>query len=396
MTARDRVLVVRLDSDGDVLLAGPAVRALAAADDVAQVDLLVSPAGRAAADLLPDVGEVLVFDAPWSGYRPPPLDVPAVRALVAELEERRYDRCLVLTSFHQSPLPMALLARLAGVPFVAGTSEDYPGSLLDVRHRRPDGLHEVEAALDLVRATGVAVGPGPHPLAIRRPLPDVADLVGDRLGTDLVEDRLAADRVGDATEALVVVLHPGASVPARGLTPEHAAATARGLAHAGHRVLVTGGPAERDLTAAVVATAGHERVTDLGGRTTLAQLAAVLAGAACVVVGNTGPAHLAAAVGTPVVSLFSPVVPAERWAPWGVPAVVLGDQGAPCRGTRARECPVPGHPCLTSVAPSEVVDAVARLGRPSGRTERRSAGASTGAAGGAAVLRAGSAVEVAR
>lgn len=352
MTAGDRVLVVRLDSDGDVLLAGPAVRALAADDGVAQVDVLVSPAGRAAADLLPDVGEVLVFDAPWSGYRPPPLDVPAVRALLAGLEARRYDRCLVLTSFHQSPLPMALLARLAGVPFLAGTSEDYPGSLLDVRHRRPDGLHEVEAALDLVRATGVAVGDGPHPLAVRRPLPDVAELVGNPP---------AADLAGDATRRGYVVLHPGASVPARGLAPEHAAAIARDLAGAGHRVLVTGGPGERDLTAAVVATAGHEHVTDLGGRTTLAQLAAVLADAACVVVGNTGPAHLAAAVGTPVVSLFSPVVPAERWAPWGVATVVLGDQGAPCRGTRARECPVPGHPCLTSVAPSEVLDAVARL-----------------------------------
>ena len=66
-------------------------------------------------------------------------------------------------------------------------------------------------------------------------------------------------------------------------------------------------------------------------------------------VGNTGPAHLAAAVGTPVVSLFAPVVPAARWAPYGVPSVLLGDQDAPCRGTRATDCPVPGHPCLASV-----------------------------------------------
>jgi heptosyltransferase III len=178
-----------------------------------------------------------------------------------------------------------------------------------------------------------------------------------------------------------VVLHPGASVPSRGLTAEHAAAVARALVAAGHRVLVTGGPAETTLTAAVVAaargvgaagvaTGGQDvgardaAVVDLGGRTTFAELASVLAGAACVVVGNTGPAHLAAAVRTPVVSLFSPVVPVERWAPWGVPTVVLGDQTALCRGSRARECPVPGHPCLTSVAPSEVVDAVGRLTAP--------------------------------
>jgi ADP-heptose:LPS heptosyltransferase len=122
-------------------------------------------------------------------------------------------------------------------------------------------------------------------------------------------------------------------------------------------VLVTGGPGERALTAAVAGMRG----VDLGGRTPLRELAAVLDGAAAVVVGNTGPAHLAAAVGTPVVSLFSPVVPAQRWAPYGVPSVLLGDQTAPCRDTRARECPVPGHPCLTSVSPADVVAAVEKL-----------------------------------
>lgn len=87
----------------------------------------------------------------------------------------------------------------------------------------------------------------------------------------------------------------------------------------------------------------------------------MLAGAAAVVVANTGPAHLAAAVGTPVVSLFAPVVPAGRWAPYGVPVALLGDQQAPCRGSRARVCPVPGHPCLSSVPSTQVVEAVNRL-----------------------------------
>jgi ADP-heptose:LPS heptosyltransferase len=80
-----------------------------------------------------------------------------------------------------------------------------------------------------------------------------------------------------------------------------------------------------------------------------------------VVVGNTGPAHLAAAVGVPVVSLFSPVVPAVRWRPWGVPQVLLGDQGAACAGSRARVCPLPGHSCLDAVSVGEVLAAVERL-----------------------------------
>jgi ADP-heptose:LPS heptosyltransferase len=93
----------------------------------------------------------------------------------------------------------------------------------------------------------------------------------------------------------------------------------------------------------------------------LAGLARVLGRAEVVVVGNTGPAHLAAAVGTPVVSLFSPVVPAVRWRPWGVAHELLGDQRAACAGSRARVCPVAGHPCLDGVPVAEVVAAVERL-----------------------------------
>ncbi|HET6288841.1 MAG TPA: glycosyltransferase family 9 protein, partial [Amycolatopsis sp.] len=82
-------------------------------------------------------------------------------------------------------------------------------------------------------------------------------------------------------------------------------------------------------------------------------------------------AHLAAAVGTPVVSLFAPVVPSSRWAPYGVPSALLGDQHAACKDSRARVCPVPGHPCLDGIAPEAVVDAVARLSSGSSRRSPR-------------------------
>jgi ADP-heptose:LPS heptosyltransferase len=99
-------------------------------------------------------------------------------------------------------------------------------------------------------------------------------------------------------------------------------------------------------------------------RTTFAELASVLRLVDALVCGNTGPAHLAAAVGTPVVSLFAPVVSATAWRPWGVPCVVLGDQQARCAGSRARSCPVPGHPCLDGIAPQAVVAAVEQLSGP--------------------------------
>jgi ADP-heptose:LPS heptosyltransferase len=361
-----RILVVRTDSDGDVLLAGPAIRAVARH---AEVTLLVSPSGEQAARLLPGVAGVLVWPCPWSGFDPPAVDPAGTHALVTELATLEFDAAVILTSFHQSALPAALLLRLAGVPRIAAASEDYPGSLLDLRHRpAPGERHEVERSLDLVTAAGFPPAPDDVPvLAVRRPLP-------------------AADRFGLPAGPYVVV-HPGASVPARAPDPRHAARINAALAAAGHAVVVTGGPRDRELTARVTdltvravpapgtgATAvrpGPGAVHDLGGRTTLAQLAAVLEAASCVVVGNTGPAHLAAAVATPVVSLFAPVVPAVRWRPWGVPHVLLGDQSAGCRDSRARTCPTSGHPCLSSVSPDDVVSAVARLvATPTGRADR--------------------------
>lgn len=328
------VLAVRLDNDGDVLLAGPAIRALAAAHD--HVTLLCGPRGRQAAALLPGVDDVVTWRAPWIDPEPAPVDRGEVLFLVDDLAARRIDCAVIFGSFHQSPLPTALLLRMAGIPFVAATSVDFPGSLLDVRHTIDDDLHEVERSLDLVAALGHGLPAGDDgALRVRRsPGPRVVD------------------------EPYVVV-HPGASVPARAWVPEHCADLVEALAAAGRPPVVTGGPEETELTALVAGTAGM----DLGGRTDFAGLAEVLAGAEAVVVGNTGPAHLAAAVGTPVVSLFAPTVPPVRWRPWAVPHELLFVD-VPCAGCRARVCPVAGHPCLGGVSVARVIDAVDRLAAP--------------------------------
>ena len=325
-----RVLAVRLDNDGDVLLAGPAIRALAAGAE--RVTLLCGPRGRQAAALLPGVDEVLVWRAPWIDPEPLPVDRAAVEALVERVADERVDMAIVFGSFHQSPLPTALLLRLAGVPWIGATSVDYPGSLLDLRHRIDDDVHEVERSLDLVRAAGFPLADG-----------------------DAGELRVTAVADSDVADGAVIV-HPGASVPARAWAPERNAELVRALVAAERRVIVTGGPDERELTAFV---AGSDAL-DLGGETDFRGLAGVIAGAAAIVVGNTGPAHLAAAVGTPVVSLFAPTVPAVRWRPWLVRHELLYVD-VPCAGCRARACPVPGHPCLGGVEVADVVAAVDRL-----------------------------------
>jgi histidinol-phosphate phosphatase family protein len=323
------VLAVRADSAGDVLLTGPAIRALAAGAD--RLTLLCGPRGEAAAALLPGVDELVSWHTPWIDPEPKPVDPVKVSALVDRLAAAAVDEAVIFTSYHQSPLPIALLLRLAGVLRVSAISADYPGSLLDLRHRVGSGLPEPERGLSLAAAAGFG-------------LPEGDD---GRL-------RVRTAEFPPPTEPGYVVVHPGASVPARACPPERVRDLADALVATGHRVVVTGGTKERELTRYV---AGDGAV-DLGGRTDLGELAAVLAAASCLVCANTGPAHLAAAVGTAVVSLFAPTVPFGQWAPYRVPHVRLGDPLASCRDSRAATCPVPGHPCLSAVSGADVVRAV--------------------------------------
>lgn len=338
---RPHVLVARLDNDGDVLLSGPAVRAVAAG--ARRVSLLCSPRASAAAELLPGVDDIITFEAPWIAADPPALDPPEVLGLVGRLSSLDLDQAVVLTSFHQSPLPLALLLRMARVPQVAGISVDFPGSLLDVRHLVADDLHEVQRNLSLVATLGHFLPAGDDGRLLVRRQPDRAPA------------GLPAGRY--------VVVHPGASVPARAWAPEANAALVARLVDAGQEVVVTGAPSERELCARVAGAAPG--AVDLSGATDLAGLAEVLAGAGAVVVGNTGPAHLAAAVGTPVVSIYAPTVPAVRWHPWRVPHVILGVQDIGCAGCRSRTCPIPGQPCIGSIEVDDVVAAVVSLTRAS-------------------------------
>ena len=333
------VLVARLDSLGDVLLAGPSVRAVRSTAE--RVTFLAGPAGAAAARLLPGVDEVVVWSSPWTLADPPPVDAADIDDCVRRLAALELDEAVVLTSFHQSALPTALLLRLAGVPRITAVSDDYPGSLLDVRVPSPPDAPESERMLAVCRAAGFELEPPDDGRLAVRPSPPLPTTAPGRR---------------------YVVVHPGTSAPARSYPADRWPAVVDALVEHGWDVVLTGSGSERQLTASITsAAADRDRVHDQGGRHDLADLGSVLGRADAVVVANTGPAHLAAAVGTPVVSLFAPVVPVVRWAPYGVPVVLLGDQSAACRGSRARTCPVPGHPCLGSVSASDIVAAVAAL-----------------------------------
>ncbi|HEX3541730.1 MAG TPA: glycosyltransferase family 9 protein [Acidimicrobiales bacterium] len=326
------VVVARLDNDGDVLLTGPAVRAVAASG--ADVTYLCRPAAAGAAALLPGVTGIRTFEAPWISAPAPPVDAAAVGAFVADMAALAPDQAVIMTSFHQSPLPLALLLRLAGVPCIAAISEDYPGTLLDVRHRVPDDRHEVERNLSLVATLGYHLPAG-----------------DERRLAIVVPPGAGARPSGE-----YVVIHPGASVPARSVPAALAVEVATAVLATGRQVVITGGGREWAAD-----WPWPDGTINLAGATDLPALAGVLAGATAVVVGNTGPAHLAAAVGTPVVSVFAPTVPLAAWHPWGVPVVVVGDQDISCRHCRSRSCPILGQPCTAAVSAGDILAALDQI-----------------------------------
>jgi lipopolysaccharide heptosyltransferase II len=345
--AARNVLSVRLDTMGDVLMTGPAMRALRSAVPGRRITLLTSPQAAAIAELMPEVDEAIVYEAPWmkhSGAPDPAADV----SMIAALRERAFDAAVIFTVYTQSALPAALLCHLAGIPLRAAHSREKPYRLLTHRlpEREPDELvrHEVRRQLDLAAALGAPAADEP----LRVALPAAAR---ERAGTVLSD-------AGLSDGGRWAVLHAGSSASSRRYPEELWAAACRALAGDHELELVfTGDAGEAELVERLRAMAGGAGVS-VAGRLTLAELAAVLEAAPLLIAGNTGPVHLAAAVGTPVVDLYALTNP--QHTPWGVPNRVLSHD-VPCRWCYASVCPKGHHRCLRGVHPEEVVEAALEL-----------------------------------
>ncbi len=155
-----------------------------------------------------------------------------------------------------------------------------------------------------------------------------------------------------------VVVHPGATASSRRYPSESFAAVVRSLVREhGVEVVLTGSAEEAELVARIRAGAGV-RTHSLAGRLSLGELAALIERAAIVITNNTGPAHIAAAMGTSVVDLYALTNP--QHTPWRVESRVL-NRSVPCAPCYRSVCPEPLHPCLRGVPPGEVVEAALEL-----------------------------------
>lgn len=337
------LLAVRLDNAGDVVMLGPALRAVKESSPTARITLLASPAGTQAAQLLPWVDDVITWRATWQDLGHLPYDPSREHDLLALLRTRQFDAALVFTSFSQSPHPPAYACLMAGIPLRAGESLEFGGAVLSEAVRgTPNEAHQVERNLRLVEALGFTAADRALAVAI----PDAARVSA--------LDRLRAVGV-DPTQPFALI-HPGASAVARRYPPAAWGAAARSLETRGVRTVLTGVEKERPIVeeAAIVSPASAV----LAGETSLPEYAALVERAAVVLCGNTLPLHLADAVGTPVVAAYSGTDLESQWRPRAVPHALLR-RPTPCHPCYRFDCPV-GLACL-DIPPAEIADAALRL-----------------------------------
>jgi lipopolysaccharide heptosyltransferase II len=342
------ILCVRLDNLGDVLMCSPAFRALREGAPGRRLTLLASAAGAACRVHIPELDDAIEYAAPWNKGSEGHADDPDI---TAKLRARGFDGAAIFTCFSQSSLPAALLCHQAGIPLRLAHCRENPYRLLTdwVRETEPaQGIrHEVRRQLDLVAHVGCR--PATEGMSFRL-LPQ--DLAAARA-------RLAAAGITPGTPW--VLMHPGATAQSRRYPPAHWA-RAIGLLHRqlGLRTVITGLPSEAELVRSIVAAAqvSPEGVVSLAGQLTLGELGAAIALATVVVSNNSGPAHISAALGTPLVDLYAQTNP--QHTPWLVAHRVLFHD-VPCRNCFRSVCPEGHHDCLVKVEPERVAAAVCEL-----------------------------------
>jgi heptosyltransferase-1 len=339
----NRILIVRLGALGDVVHAIPVAAALRHAFPQARVDWLVSAKHREILDLVPVIDRRLVLnDRPSSSGQ---ATGHALLPAIGELRKARYDVAIDL----QGLIKSALLARASGAPRVVGFSSRYAreraarlfytdahdpgrGGLYDARETR----HVVDINLGLLTVLGITAPAREFPIE--------------------TVDSEAARRAQTQVGGPYAVLNPGAAWPNKRWPPERLASIAAELkVRHGLMSVVLWGPGEEQLAQAVVAGAGGAAI--VSPKTSIADFVALARGADLMVSGDTGPTHIAAAIGTPIVGIYGPTRPARN-GPMS-PLDVTVSRDSVCQCHHLRRCRMP-RMCLLDIDVAEVLDAVER------------------------------------
>jgi lipopolysaccharide heptosyltransferase II len=303
------ILCIRLDNMGDVLMTTPALHALKDSFPERKITLLTSSAGKAVAQFIPTIDNVIVFDTPWVKNNGT-YSSSRTFEMIELLKKENFDGAIIFTVYSQNPLPAAMLCHLAEIPRVLGYCRENPYNLISdwVPEAEPltEIKHEVARQLDLVGYTG-------------------SFAANNRLHLSLTSDdemnvlELLKER--GINQDNYIVIHPGASEYKRMFPIDKFSEAVHLLIEkVGLPVVVTGNKEEKKIADEIERNTDH-KVINLAGELDLGGFITLIKKARVVLSNNTGTVHIAAATQTPVVVLYALTNP--QHAPWCVPHVVL-------------------------------------------------------------------------
>jgi lipopolysaccharide heptosyltransferase II len=344
----ENILCVRLDTIGDVLMTTPAIKALKESKAGRRITLLTSRFGATVAKLVAEIDEIIVYDAPWMKATARRENSRPEYEMIERLRQGKFDAAVIFTVYSQNPMPAAFLCYMADIPLRLAHCHEQVYQMLthSVQDHEPhQGIrHEVRRHLDLV----ASVGCRPNDERMSLKAPDGA--------VEQVEAIL--EEVGIEQTRPWIVVHPGATAASRRYPPEGFAEAGRLLVEEmGLQLVFTGSGDEAELVSRIQNLMGVPSYS-LVDRLDLGEMTALLSLAPLLLANNTGPVHMAAALGTPVVDLYALTNP--QHTPWAVPNRVLFHD-VPCKYCYKSVCPEGHHNCLRLVTPAQIVRAVREL-----------------------------------
>lgn len=347
-----RLLLIRPDHLGDLLLTTPALAALRAALPHAHLTLMVGPWSAEVARRGAAFDELLVCDFPGFTRRSKPHPLQPYTLLLREARRLRgrFDLAVVLRPDHWWG---ALLAAAAGIPRRLGFATRLTAPLLTDALPLPSGVHASQLSVLLAARAAELAGGGPIDTARSvRPI--------FRLSA---EERAWAERLTTRVTQPLVLLHPGSGSPLKNWPARRWAVVADALAERGATVVLTGGPDDLDSPRAVAAAMTAQPLL-LAGQTNLGQLGALGERCALALGPDNGPLHLAAALGAPTLRLYGPTDPA-LFGPCGPSTHAVLTHDLPCRPCGNLEAPPCGArqepPCLLGIQTGAVIEAALKL-----------------------------------
>ena len=333
-----KILIVRTDRIGDVVLSLPMIGILKSALPSSSVSFLLRSYTRELADGQEHLDQILLYDT--GGVEKPFFQ------MLAELRKERFDAVVVT----YPTVRLASLMYLSGIPVRVGTGYRWYSPLFNRRvfeHRKTAEKHESEYNFSLLKGLGIPTAGAPRPTLVVRE-----------------EERKAAREILRSlnldSRASLVILHPGSGGSARDWKPQRFGELAKKLRDRGRNVLVTGGPGEESLVRQVVVASGG-KAASLPKPLRLMALTALIERADVFVANSTGPLHIAAAVGTPVVAFYPPILQcnSKRWGPLTDRKVIFEPSAADCPVCKGGECR--GNDCMDLIRVAEVEKAVESL-----------------------------------